>query len=90
MIYRLREDSIIYHAATEGHPACVMEMSHATQALQCEYVVKKQGKLSVAVHDVPMEIERQVSKLKLKSMSISVDKLTAEQVAYLASSGEGT
>jgi len=53
-------------------------------------VLKKQGKLSVAVHDVPMEIERQVSKLKLKSMSISIDKLTAEQVVYLASSGEGT
>jgi len=68
----------------------VMDMSFATQALQAEYVVKKRGKLSVAVHDVPMEIEWQVSKFKLKSMSIGIDKLTAEQVAYLASSGEGT
>ncbi len=89
-IYLLAEGRLINLAAAEGHPASVMDMSFATQALQCEYVVKKQGKLSVAVHDVPMEIERQVSKLKLKSMSISIDKLTAEQVVYLASSGEGT
>jgi adenosylhomocysteinase len=53
-------------------------------------VVKNKGKLSVAVHDVPMEIEQQVSKLKLKSMFIDIDKLTDEQIAYLASSGEGT
>jgi adenosylhomocysteinase len=89
-IYLLAEGRLINLAAAEGHPASVMDMSFATQALQSEYVVKKRGKLSVAVHDVPMEIEQQVSKLKLKSMSISIDKLTAEQVAYLASSGEGT
>ncbi|MFZ2149083.1 MAG: adenosylhomocysteinase [Sedimentisphaerales bacterium] len=89
-IYLLAEGRLINLAAAEGHPASVMDMSFATQALQSEYVVKKQGKLSVAVHDVPIEIERQVSKLKLKSMSISIDKLTAEQVAYLTSSGEGT
>jgi len=89
-IYLLAEGRLINLAAAEGHPASVMDMSFATQALQCEYVVKKQGKLSIAVHDVPLEIERQVSKLKLKSMSISVDKLTPEQVVYLASSGEGT
>ncbi len=89
-IYLLAEGRLINLAAAEGHPASVMDMSFATQALQCEYVVKKQGKLSVAVHDVPMEIVRQVSKLKLKSMSINIDKLTPEQVVYLASSGEGT
>jgi len=89
-IYLLAEGRLINLAAAEGHPASVMDMSFATQALQAEYVVKKRGKLSVAVHDVPMEIEWQVSKFKLKSMSISIDKLTAEQVAYLASSGEGT
>ena len=65
-------------------------MSFATQALEAEYVMKKQGKLAVAVHDVPIEVEQRVSKLKLKSMSIGIDKLTAEQVEYLASSGEGT
>jgi len=89
-IYLLAEGRLINLAAAEGHPASVMDMSFATQALQAEYVVKKQGKLSVAVHNVPIEIERQVSKLKLKSMSIDIDQLTAEQVAYLASSGEGT
>jgi adenosylhomocysteinase len=89
-IYLLGEGRLINLAAAEGHPASVMDMSFATQALQAEYVIKKQGKLSIAVHDVPLEIERQVSTLKLKSMSISIDKLTDEQVAYLVSSGEGT
>jgi adenosylhomocysteinase len=89
-IHLLAEGRLINLAAAEGHPASVMDMSFATQALQAEYVIKKQGKLTVAVHDVPLEIEHQVSKLKLKSMSIEIDKLTAEQIAYLASSGEGT
>jgi adenosylhomocysteinase len=89
-IHLLGQGRLINLAAAEGHPASVMDMSFATQALQAEYVVKKQGKLKVAVHDVPMEIEQQVSKLKLKSMSIGIDKLTEEQIVYLASSGEGT
>ncbi len=89
-IYLLAEGRLINLAAAEGHPASVMDMSFATQALQSEYVVKKRGKLSVAVHDVPLEIEQQVSKVKLKSMFIDIDKLTPEQVIYLASSGEGT
>ncbi len=89
-IYLLGEGRLINLAAAEGHPASVMDMSFATQALQTEYVIKKQGKFSIAVHDVPLEIEQQVSKLKLRSMSIGIDKLTPEQVAYLASSGEGT
>jgi len=89
-IYLLGEGRLINLAAAEGHPASVMDMSFATQALQAEYVIKHRGRLSVAVHDVPMEIENQVSRLKLKSMSIKIDKLTAEQIAYLASSGEGT
>ena len=89
-IYLLAEGRLINLAAAEGHPASVMDMSFATQALEAEYVVRKQGKLAVAVHDVPIEIEQQVSRVKLKSMSIGIDKLTAEQVDYLASSGEGT
>jgi adenosylhomocysteinase len=89
-IYLLGEGRLINLAAAEGHPASVMDMSFATQALQAEYVIKRQGRLTVAVHDVPIEIEQRVSKLKLKSMSIAIDKLTAEQVRYLASSGEGT
>ena len=89
-IYLLAEGRLINLAAAEGHPASVMDMSFATQALEAEYVMKKQGKLAVAVHDVPIEVEQRVSQLKLKSMSIGIDKLTAEQVEYLASSGEGT
>jgi adenosylhomocysteinase len=89
-IYLLAEGRLINLAAAEGHPASVMDMSFSTQALEAEYVLKKQGKLAVAVHDVPIEIERWVSRLKMKSMSIEIDKLTPEQVIYLASSGEGT
>jgi adenosylhomocysteinase len=86
----LAEGRLINLAAAEGHPASVMDMSFSTQALEAEYVIKRAGKLAVAVHDVPMEIERKVSLLKMKSMSIEIDKLTPEQVIYLASSGEGT
>lgn len=86
----LAEGRLINLAAAEGHPASVMDMSFATQALQSEYVMKKRGKLVVAVHDVPLEIEERVSKLKLKAMSISIDKLTPEQIEYLSTSGEGT
>jgi len=89
-IYLLGEGRLINLAAANGHPASVMDMSFATQALEAEYVTKKQGKLTVAVHDVPMEIEQRVSRLKLKSMSIGIDELTAEQANYLTTSGEGT
>jgi len=89
-IYLLAEGRLINLAAAEGHPASVMDMSFATQALEAEYVLKNQKKFTVAVHDVPTKIEEQVGKLKLKSMSIAIDKLTPEQVKYLASSGEGT
>ncbi|MBN2139165.1 MAG: adenosylhomocysteinase [Sedimentisphaerales bacterium] len=89
-VHLLAEGRLINLAAAEGHPASVMDMSFATQALQAEYVVKKRGKLEAEVYDVPLEVEEQVSRFKLKSMSISIDKLTAEQVKYLASSGEGT
>jgi adenosylhomocysteinase len=89
-IHLLAEGRLINLAAAEGHPASVMDMSFATQALEAEYVMKKQGKLAVAVHDVPLEIEQRVCTLKLKSMFIDIDTLTAEQVEYLGSSGEGT
>jgi adenosylhomocysteinase len=89
-IYLLAEGRLINLAAAEGHPASVMDMSFSTQALEAEYVIKRAGELTVAVHDVPMEIEQRVSRLKMKSMSIEIDKLTPEQVVYLTSSGEGT
>jgi len=86
----LGEGRLINLAAAEGHPASVMDMSFATQALEAEYVMKNKDKFAIAVHDVPTEIEQKVSSFKLKSMSIAIDRLTAEQIAYLASSGEGT
>jgi adenosylhomocysteinase len=89
-IYLLAEGRLINLAAAEGHPASVMDMSFATQALQAEWVVKHRGKLEVKVYDVPLEIEERVCQLKLQAMSIDIDKLTPEQVAYLATSGEGT
>lgn len=89
-IYLLAEGRLINLAAAEGHPASVMDMSFSTQALEAEYIVKNQGKLAIAVHDVPVEIERWVSRLKLKSMSIEIDTLTGEQQNYLATSTEGT
>ncbi len=89
-VYLLAEGRLINLAAAEGHPASVMDMSFATQALQAEWVVKRAGKLETKVHEVPLEIEEQVCRLKLKAMSIAIDKLTPEQIVYLASSGEGT
>ncbi|MCJ7777620.1 MAG: adenosylhomocysteinase [Sedimentisphaerales bacterium] len=89
-IYLLGEGRLINLAAADGHPASVMDMSFATQALEAEYVAKRRDRLAVAVHDVPVGIEQQVSRLKLKSMSINIDELTAEQIIYLASSGDGT
>ena len=80
----LGEGRLVNLAAAEGHPASVMDMSFSTQVLAGEYVVKKKGKLEVGVHDVPMDIEEKVASLKLKSMGLSIDKLTPEQVAYLA------
>jgi len=89
-IYLLAEGRLINLAAAEGHPACVMDMSFATQALQAEYVIKRKGRLQPDVYNVPPEIEQKVAKLKLKTMSIEIDKLTPEQTRYLASSAEGT
>ncbi len=89
-IHLLAEGRLINLAAAEGHPACVMDMSFATQALEAEHVLKNEGKFGVAVHNVPKQVEDRVSRLKLKSMSIGIDKLTAEQIKYLASSGERT
>jgi len=89
-VYLLAEGRLINLAAAEGHPASVMDMSFATQALQAEWVLKHAGKLEAKVYDVPLEIEEQVCSLKLKAMQLAIDTLTPEQVAYLASSGEGT
>jgi adenosylhomocysteinase len=86
----LAEGRLINLAAAEGHPASVMDMSFATQALESEFVVKNAASLEAAVYNVPIDIENKVCTLKLKSMDISIDKLTPEQVHYLAAFGEGT
>ncbi|MBN1972180.1 MAG: adenosylhomocysteinase [Sedimentisphaerales bacterium] len=86
----LADGRLINLAAAEGHPASVMDMSFATQALETEYVLKKQGKFEPKVYEVPVEIEQKVCTLKLESMSLAIDKLTPEQKEYLAASDEGT
>lgn len=89
-IYLLGEGRLINLAAAEGHPASVMDMSFSTQALAGEWVVKNKNKLEPKVYDIPVEIENYVSTLKLKSMDITIDKLTPEQKKYLSSWQEGT
>ena len=81
---------LINLAAAEGHPASVMDMSFSTQALASEFCIQNKGKLKPKVYYVPKEIEDWVATLKLKSMGISIDKLTAEQEKYLSSWSEGT
>jgi adenosylhomocysteinase len=89
-LYLLGEGRLINLAAAEGHPASVMDMSFANQALCLEYIVKNQGKLETRVYPVPEEIDKEVARLKLKAMGTEIDKLTPEQENYLASWHEGT
>jgi len=89
-IFILAEGRLVNLACAEGHPACVMDMSFATQALATEYGIKNAGKLGVAVHEVPKSIDEWVATLKLKSMGVKIDKLTAEQEKYLGSFDMGT
>ncbi len=89
-LYLLGEGRLINLAAAEGHPASVMDMSFANQALCLEYMVKNKRSLEIKVHPVPEEIDKQVARLKLNSMGINIDKLTPEQKKYLTSWEEGT
>ena len=89
-IYLLGEGRLINLAAAEGHPASVMDMSFANQALGLEYLVKNKGRLKPDVYPVPLETDNEVGLLKLKSMDIVIDKLTREQQKYLGSWEEGT
>jgi len=89
-LYLLAEGRLINLAAAEGHPSSVMDMSFSDQALCCEWIVRNYKKLEVKVHDVPKEIDDRVARLKLESMGIRVDELTAEQEKYLKSWEEGT
>jgi adenosylhomocysteinase len=89
-IYLLGEGRLINLASAEGHPASVMDMSFANQALSAEFLVKNAGKLEKKVYRVPEEIDRMIARLKLDSMSVFIDKLTPDQEEYLASWAEGT
>ncbi len=89
-LYLLGEGRLINLAAAEGHPASVMDMSFADQALCLEYLVKNRGKLESKVYPVPEEIDKQVARLKLTAMGIDIDTLTPQQKRYLASWQEGT
>ncbi len=86
----LGEGRLINLAAAEGHPASVMDMSFANQALCLEYLVKNRGRLQPQVYPVPEDIDREVGRLKLSSMGITIDSLTEEQQKYLQSWEEGT
>lgn len=86
----LGEGRLINLAAAEGHPASVMDMSFANQALGAEYMIKNASKLEKRVYDVPEDIDREIARLKLESMGVKLDVLTEEQVHYLNSWTEGT
>ncbi|MEI8131441.1 MAG: adenosylhomocysteinase [Leptolinea sp.] len=89
-IHILGEGRLINLASAEGHPASVMDMSFANQALAAEYMVKNYAKLEKKVYSVPEEIDREIARLKLQSMGVLIDSLTEEQVKYLNSWQEGT
>jgi adenosylhomocysteinase len=89
-IYVLAEGRLVNLAAAEGHPAAVMDMSFANQALAAEYLVRKAGTLQPKVHRLPGELDREIARLKLAAMGLAIDTLTDEQANYLASWRVGT
>jgi len=89
-VYVLGEGRLINLAAAEGHPASVMDMSFADQALSAEYIAKHAGELERRVYSVPKHIDEQVARLKLESLGVTIDKLTDEQEKYLSSWEMGT
>ena len=89
-LYLLGDGRLINLAAAEGHPASVMDMSFANQALAADYMVKNAKDLKPQVYPVPEHLDQQIAKLKLESMGFQIDKLTPEQELYLASWSEGT
>ena len=89
-IFILADGRLVNLSSAEGHPAAVMDMSFANQALCAEYVTKQRGQLPIGVHSVPKEIDQQVARRKLDSMGIRIDTLTPEQERYLSTWMEGT
>ena len=89
-VYVLGEGRLINLAAAEGHPASVMDMSFANQALGIEYLLSHSKELKPAVYPIPKALDEKIAKLKLEALGVSIDTLTPEQVAYLASWEQGT
>jgi adenosylhomocysteinase len=89
-VFLLSEGRLVNLAAAEGHPAAVMDMSFANQALCAEHIVKSGRGLDVRVHPVPAQIDAEVARLKLESMGVAIDRLTKEQEKYLRSWTDGT
>ncbi len=89
-IYLLSEGRLVNLSAAEGHPSSVMDMSFANQALSAEYIVKNSKKLEKRVYKVPEDIDAQIARLKLQTLGVTIDKLTAEQEHYLSSWNIGT
>ncbi len=89
-LHVLAEGRLLNLAAAEGHPAAVMDMSFANQALCAEHVARHHAELEPRVYDVPLDIDREVARLKLEAMGVSIDVLTDEQTRYLASWETGT
>ncbi|MBI3385057.1 adenosylhomocysteinase [Candidatus Gottesmanbacteria bacterium] len=89
-IYVLGEGRLINLTAAEGHPAEVMDMSFANQALAAEYLVKNKGKLEAKVYRIPENLDKEIARLKLESLGVKIDVLTPEQKKYLSSWEEGT
>jgi adenosylhomocysteinase len=86
----LGEGRLINLASAEGHPASVMDMSFANQALAAEFIVKNAEKLEKRVYSVPAEVDAEIARIKLSAMGVKIDELTPEQVKYLNSWEEGT
>src|SRR5918911_3678275 len=89
-IHLIAEGRLVNLGAAEGHPAAVMDMSFANQALSAEFVVNHAGELERKVYVVPEEIDREIARLKLETMGVEIDRLTEEQARYLSSWDEGT
>jgi adenosylhomocysteinase len=89
-LYLIAEGRLVNLSAAEGHPAAVMDMSFANQALSAEFVVAHADELERRVYDVPEDIDREIARLKLETMGVDIDRLTEEQARYLASWDEGT
>jgi adenosylhomocysteinase len=89
-IYLLADGRLVNLASAEGHPASVMDMSFANQALGAEFILKNYKELQNQVYVIPTEVDREIASLKLASLGITIDVLTAEQEKYLNSWEEGT